>query len=185
MLEKYHHKDHTFLHSFERHADIHWLAFMFIMFSIIALLLAFQGVRGATSSNFTMTILPQPLAVNIIDADFNIIEEPEVAFTELDYTEECREIRTPLISDSQQLYIRNFDAADGGWTVTISTDDPTVLWTQGDYQFDFNDPTGDGCVDGSDADEFAGSMEIYTESPALNSGLCPVCSTDDVHHVSG
>ncbi|MBP7823314.1 hypothetical protein KA050_03110 [Candidatus Gracilibacteria bacterium] len=131
-----------------------------------------------------MSILPQPLAVNIVDQDYNLIDEPEVGFTELPYTHDCREIITQLISDEQQVYVRNFDAADGGWTVTISADLPTAVWSNGDYEFDFNDPTGDGCMDGDDPDELAGSMEIYTDAPTLDSGLCPACSSDFVEHIA-
>lgn len=184
MLEKYHHTNHSFLHSLERHADIHRLSLACIVFFLFALLLAFGSARGATSSNFTMSILPQPLAVNIVDQDYNPIEEPQVDFTELPYVQECREITTQLATDEQQIYIRNFDAADGGWTVTISADDPTAVWSNGDYEFDFNDPTGDGCVDGDDPDTLPGSMEIYTDAPTLDSGLCPACSPDFVEHIS-
>ncbi len=184
MSDWNHHKKHSFLHTLERHADIHRLSFVCIVFSLIALLLVFQGVRGATSSNFTMSILPQPLAVNIVDEDYNPIDEPQVDFVELPYSPGCRQITTKLISDEQRLYVRNFDAAEGWWTVTISADDPTAVWSNGDYEFDFNDPTGDGCVDGDDADTLAGSMEIYTESDSLDSWLCPSCSPDFVEHVT-
>lgn len=184
MLEKYHHTNHTFLHSLERHADIHRLAFVCIVFFVIALLLTFQGVRGATSSNFTMSILPQPLAVNIVDEDYNPIDEPEIDFTEVPYTHDCREVITQLATDEQRIYIRNFDAADWGWSVTISAENPTDVWSNGDYEFDFNDPTGDGCVDGDDPDTLAWSMEIYTDTPSLDSWLCPACSLDFVDHVS-
>lgn len=163
MLEKYHHTNHNFLHSLERHADIHRLSLACIVFFLFALLLAFGGARGATSSNFTMSILPQPLAVNIVDEDFNPIDEPEMDFTEMPYAPACREVTTQLTSDEQRLYVRNFDAADSGWTVAISADDPTAVWSNGDYEFDFNDPTGDGCTDGDDPDALPGSMEIYTE----------------------
>lgn len=169
MLEKYHHTNHTFLHSLERHADIHRLSLVCTVFFLIALLLAFQGVRGATMSNFTMSILPQPLAVTMVDSDFNPIEEPEVGFTEIPYTNDCRELITSLASEDQQIYVRNFDAADNGWTVTISTESPAAHWSSGEYAFDFNDPTGDGCADGDDPDTLVGSMEIYTESGSLDS----------------
>lgn len=97
-----------------------------------------------------MSIFPQPLAVTLVDGDYNPIEEPQVDFTEVPYSHDCRELIAYLASDSQQIYIRNFDAADNGWTVTISTESPTATWASGDYEFDFNDPTGEGCVDGGD-----------------------------------
>ena len=184
MLEKYHHTNHTFLHSLERHADIHRLSLVCTVFFLIALLLAFQGVRGATMSNFTMSILPQPLAVTMVDSDFNPIEEPEVGFTEIPYTNDCRELITSLASEDQQIYVRNFDAADNGWTVTISTESPAAHWSSGEYAFDFNDPTGDGCADGDDPDTLVGSMEIYTESGSLDSWICPQCTSDFVNRVS-
>ncbi len=132
-----------------------------------------------------MSILPQPLAVNIVDENYNPIEEPEVQFTQQTYTPECREILAQLASEEQQVYIRNFDAADNGWTVTISADSPTVAWSSadGDYHFDFNDPTGDGCVDGGDPDTLAGSMEIYTQNDSLESGSCPLCSENFLNSV--
>lgn len=184
MLEKYYHTNHSFLHSLERHADIHRLLFACIVFFLFALLLVFEGARGAANANFTMSIIPQPLAVNIVDQDYNPIEEPEVDFAELPYTQECREITTQLATAEQQVYVRNFDAADGGWTVTISADDPTAFWSNGEYEFDFNDPTGDGCTDGDDPDMLAWSMEIYTDTPSLDSWLCPACSPDFVEYIS-
>ncbi len=184
MLEKYNHKNHSFLHSLERHADIHRLSFFCVLSSLFALLLAFGSVRGATSSNFTMSILPQPLAVNIVDQDYNPIEEPQVDFTELPYVQECREITTQLATDEQQIYIRNLDAADGGWTVTISADNPASLWSSGDYKFDFNDTTDNGCTDGIDDDIFAWSMQIYSNSGVLSPWLCPSCSIDFVDFIT-
>lgn len=184
MLERNNHKRHNFLHTFERHADIHVLSFVCTVLFLLALLFVFYGARGDATANFTMSILPQPLAVNIVDEDYNPIDEPEMDFTEMSYAPNCREVTTQLTSAEQRLYVRNFDAADGGWSVTISADDPTAVWSNGDYEFDFNDPTGDGCVDGDDADTLAGSMEIYTEDPLLDSWLCPSCSSDFVEHVT-
>jgi hypothetical protein len=116
-----------------------------------------------------MSILPQPLSVTLVDSDFNPIAEPQVDFSETTYSRDCREFTTHLASPDQQVYVRNFDVADNGWIVTISTESPTTSWTSGEYAFDFNDPTGDGCLDVDDPDTLAGSMEIYTESNSLES----------------
>lgn len=130
-----------------------------------------------------MVILPpEPLMVTMIDSNYNLVEEPEVAFTEVPYSHDCRQIITQLTTDDQQIYVTNYDTSSG-WTVTISANDPTSTWSNGEYGFDFNDPSGDGCVDGDDPDTLAGSMEIYTESALLDSWLCLNCSTDSVHRV--
>jgi hypothetical protein len=168
-LRKLYQSQHPFFHRFERYADIHTFFLVCSVLLLFALLFLFYGVRGSTTANFSMTILPQPLAVNIVDDAYNPIDEPQVDFVQLPYTRDCREVTARLASPDQQVYVRNFDAADTGWTVTISPEIPTATWTSGDYAFDFNDPTGDGCVDGDDADALAGSMEIYTESATLDS----------------
>jgi hypothetical protein len=184
MFFRKRHSGHTFCHSLERYADIHILFAVLILFFLFVILFAFHGARGAATTNFSMSVLPQPLAVNMVDSDFNPIEEPEVGFTEIPYTNDCRELITSLASEDQQIYVRNFDAADNGWTVTISTESPTAHWSSGEYAFDFNDPTGDGCADGDDPDTLVGSMEIYTESGSLDSWICPQCTSDFVNRVS-
>lgn len=174
----------SYLHRCERHLNIHfWSSVTVVLFLFFVLLLS-QGVRGSETANFTMSILPQPLAVTVVDDSFNPIEEPEVSFPEATYEpSECRELIAQLASPDQQIYVRNFDAADNGWTVTLSTESPTATWTSGQYAFDFNDPTGAGCIDGDDADDLAGSMAIYTQSDSLDSGLCPLCSSNFVNRV--
>ncbi len=173
-----------YLHRCERHLNIHFYASVLAVLGLFTVLFLYNWARGSDTVNFSMSILPQPLAVNVVDADYNPIEEPEVAFSEISYVPgECRELIAPLASGDQQIYIRNFDAADNGWTVTISTESPMATWTSGDYAFDFNDPTGDGCADGDDADTLAGSMEIYIQPEALDSGLCPLCSANFVNRV--
>ncbi len=173
-----------YLHRCERHLNIHFWSSVCVLFSVFTVLFLYEGARGSATANFTMSILPQPLAVTVVDDNFNPIEEPEVAFPEASYTPtECRELITNLASPDQQIYVRNFDAADNGWTVTISAESPTVAWTSGEYAFDFNDPTGEGCVDGDDSDALAGSLKIYTQSDSLESGLCPLCSSNFVNRV--
>ena len=124
---------------------------------------------ASTTSNFTMVILPpEPLMVTMIDSNYDLVEEPEVAFTEVPQSHDCRQIITQLTTDDQQIYVTNYDTSSG-WTVTISANDPTSTWSNGEYGFAFNNPSGDGCVDGDDPDTLAGSMEIYTESALLDS----------------
>lgn len=174
----------AYLHRCERHLNIHFWASVVIVSLLFFVLFLYEGVRGSATANFTMSILPQPLAVTVVDDNFNPIEEPEVSFPEATYApNECRELIAQLASPDQQIYVRNFDAADNGWTVTLSTESPTATWTSGEYAFDFNDPTGDGCTDGDDADNLAGSMQIYTQSDSLDSGLCPLCSSNFVNRV--
>lgn len=175
---------HHHLHRCERHLDIHFYTSTLAILSLFFILFLYNGVRWSATANFTMSILPQPLAVTVVDENYNPIEEPEVSFSEVTYTpNECHELIAPLASWDQQIYIRNFDAADNGWTVTLSTESPTSTWTSGDYAFDFNDPTGEWCLDGDDPDDLAGSMEIYTQSDALDSGICPLCSPNFVNRV--
>lgn len=177
-----HHHGRHIHHRLVRHLDIPFACIATV--SALIVLTITGSVFAMSTTQFTMSILPQPLAVTVVDENLNPIEEPEVAFPESTYVPgECRELIANLASWDQQIYIRNFDAADNGWTVTISTESPTAAWTSGDYAFDFNDPTGDGCLDGDDVDTLAGSMEIYTQSDALDSWLCPLCSSNFVNRV--
>lgn len=186
MITRFISKKHIYhyVHRCERHLNIHFWSFVLALSLLFFFLFLYEGARGSATTNFTMSILPQPLAVTVVDDDFNPITEPEVAFPEASYAPtECRELIANLASPDQQIYVRNFDAADNGWTVTISAESPTVTWTSGEYAFDFNDPTGDGCTDGDDDDTLAGSMKIYTQSDSLDSGLCPLCSSNFVNRV--
>lgn len=176
---------HFLIHSFQRHADIKHFFLIFVGIFLSSLFFIYHTVHGSAITNFQMSILPQPLSVIMVDEAYNPVTNPHVDFAEIPYSTSCRQVISRLAASDQQLYIRNFDAANSGWTVTISPENPTDLWTNDIYQFDFNDPTGGGCIDGNDSDAFAGSLEIYTESTTLDSWLCSSCTANSVHQNPG
>jgi hypothetical protein len=84
-------------------------------------------------------------------------------------------------TSSQQLYVQNPDAADGGWSLTIAASAPTAVWESAGIDYDFNDPTSSGCADGAgDSDLLAGQMTINASVGTLSVGACSTCSVNNI-----
>lgn len=86
-------------------------------------------------------------------------------------------------TSTEQIYIQNPDAADGGWTLTISANDgPTDFWDSAGTDMDFNDPTTSGCTDSGDADSLSGEMTVdaTAATTTLAAGACSTCTIGNI-----
>ncbi|MBU1036908.1 hypothetical protein KKF32_02645 [Patescibacteria group bacterium] len=84
-------------------------------------------------------------------------------------------------SSTERIYIDNPDAADNGWTLTVSTSS-TAYWASSassTLTFDFNDTGGSGCTDGGDGDSIAGQMTVDPSGGSITAD-CGSCGTGNL-----
>ena len=144
------------------------------------------GLGGATyvlassTSNFTQTINPGTLSVDIVDGSYATVGSPTMAMTAATFSFSCQTITGTFGTASQQIYIKNPNAANNGWSVSLAAAATTNLWASAGTPFDFNDPTGSGCTDGTDADARGGQMTVDPSVGTLAVGQCATCATTNV-----
>ncbi|MCA9327514.1 hypothetical protein KDA14_03220, partial [Candidatus Saccharibacteria bacterium] len=93
------------------------------------------------------------LSVDVVDSGGGLIASPQFDFTTLSTVFGCTASTGSLGTSSQRIRIAN-QSAGSSWTMSIApTDGPTTLWRNvGDTaQYDFNDISGSGCQDSTDA----------------------------------
>jgi hypothetical protein len=145
-----------------------------------------SAVLAATTSNLSQVINQGTLIVDIVDASYVPVSAPAVAFTAKTFSFACQkdaDASTGTFGTStQQIYVKNPDAADGGWSVSIAAASPTAVWDSAGstFEYDFNDGTGTGCDDGIDADAVGGQLTVNPSAGTLAAGACLNCNTTDV-----
>lgn len=137
-------------------------------------------VYAASTSNFNQTINPGVLAIDIVDGSYVSVGSPTVAFTPTTFSFTCGSSTATFGTASQQIYVRNPDAADNGWTASLAGSAVTAVWDGAASDYDFNDPTGAGCTDGGDADSVAGQMTVDASGGTLAVGNCASCVTTNI-----
>ena len=80
----------------------------------------------------------------------------------------------------QLIYVKNPDAADNGWTVSLAGSATTAVWDSSGTDYDFNDAGGSGCTDGADADSVGGQMTVDPSVGTLAAGACSSCVTTNI-----
>ncbi|MFA4880867.1 MAG: hypothetical protein WC650_04575 [Candidatus Doudnabacteria bacterium] len=147
------------------------------------------GLGGATyvlassTSNFTQTINAGTLAVDIVDASYVTVGSPTMAMTAATFSFTCQTITGSFGTASQQIYVKNPDAADAGWVVSLAASAPTAVWNSVGTDFDFNEAGSAGCVDDgatTDADAFGGQMTVNPSAGTLAVGQCTSCVVTNV-----
>ena len=135
---------------------------------------------AAGTSTFTQTINPGTLAVDIVDGSYNSVANPSMAMTAVTFSFSCQTASGTFGTASEQIYVKNPDAADNGWTVSLAASSTTAFWDGSTADFDFNDPGGTGCTDGTDADTLAGQMTVDASGATLAAGQCASCTTSNI-----
>ena len=142
---------------------------------------------AAATANFAQTITAGTLSVDIVDNNYTSITNPSVSLTAKTFSFQCQKDADASAgtfgTSTQQIYVKNPDAADNGWSVSLAATSPTALWhsASGKGDYDFNDATGSGCDDGSsDADIYAGKLTVDASVGTLNVGSCSHCTTTDI-----
>ncbi|MBU4455004.1 hypothetical protein KJ586_00620 [Patescibacteria group bacterium] len=141
-------------------------------------------VLASSTSNFTQTINPGTLSVDIVDASYVTVGSPSVAMNAATFSFACQTITGSFGTASQQIYVKNPDAADGGWSVSLAgTTATTTVWASAGTPFDYNDPAGSGCTDtahAQDTDSVGGQMTVDPSAGTLAVGQCATCVTTNV-----
>lgn len=127
-------------------------------------------VLASSTSNFTQTINPGSLAVDIVDGSYVTVGSPSVAMNAATFSFTCQTATGTFGTASQQIYVANPDAADNGWVVSLAASSPTAYWNSAGTKMDFNDPTSSGCTDGADTDSYKGQMTVDPSVATLAQG---------------
>lgn len=156
------------------------LAIFLAVFMVSSLIVVSYTSASATSS-WTQVIGSGTLSVDIVDAATSTIASPYLNLDNATFSFTCQATTGTFSTSTQQIYIQNPDAADGGWSVTLAAANPANVWDGAASDFDFNDPTGSGCTDGADAgDTVGGQMTVDPSAGVIMVGDCAACSTANV-----
>jgi hypothetical protein len=135
----------------------------------------------SATSAFTQTINPGTISVDIVDGSLIAVPAPSVAMESVTFGFTCQAAEGVFGMETQQIYVKNPDAADAGWAVSLAAADPTASWVSAGLDMDFNDPTTSGCSDsGTDADAYRGQMTVDPSVGTLAVGACLSCVTTNV-----
>jgi len=138
-------------------------------------------VLAADTSNFNQTINPGVLSVDIVNGSYVTVASPSVAFPAVTFSFTCQTNTGTFGTATEQIYVKNPDAADNGWTVSLAGSAATAIWDGALADYDFNDPTGSGCTDGADAgDTVGGQMTVDASAATLATGACLSCATTSI-----
>lgn len=138
-------------------------------------------VYASNTSNFTQTIGVGSLSVDIVDASYVTVASPTIAMGAYTFNFACTASTGTFGTATEQIYVQNPDAADGGWDVTLAASATSAVWTSAGTDYDFNDPTSSGCTDGADAgDAVGGQMTVDASAATLDVGQCATCTTTSV-----
>jgi hypothetical protein len=156
-------------------------------FRLILAVVVIGGLGGVTyilassTSNFTQTINPGSLSVDIVDGSYVSVPSPTMAMGAAPFSWSCQTVTGTFGTSTQQIYVKNPDASDSGWSVSLAASGTTNVWASAGTPFDFNDPTGSGCTDGADAgDAVGGQMTVDPSGATLAVGQCLSCNTSNV-----
>lgn len=151
------------------------------IFLTFAIILSGVGYAfGASNSNFSQTINPGSLSVDIVDDTYASVSSPQVAMADATFSFACQTTTGTFGTSTERIYVKNPDAADSGWTLSIAGSAPTAVWTGGAGSFDFNDASGSGCTDGADTDNYGGQMTINPAAGTLATGACASCTVSNI-----
>lgn len=154
------------------------------LFLITLLIIGGMGIGtyilASSTTQFQQTINPGTLTTDIVDSSYNSVANPSVTMNPVTFSFSCQTATGTFGTSSQQIYVQNPDAADDGWTLTVAPANTTDYWDGSSSDFDFNDGSGSGCSDGSDADSLAGQMTIDPSGATLSTGQCSSCTTSNI-----
>ncbi len=171
--------------SFMKHHFSHMLLRKLNVATALSLVVLTTGVTttslfAAATSNFAQTINPGTLSVDIVDATYVAVGSPSVLMAATPFSFACQTTSGSFGTATQQIYVKNPDASDSGWTIALAAATPTAFWDGAAADYDFNDPTAAGCGDGADVDTLKGQMTVDASVGTLATGACLSCTTTSV-----
>ena len=123
------------------------------------------------------------LTVDIVNGSYVSVGSPTMAMNNATFSLICQTVTGSFGTASQQIYVNNNDAADGGWTLSLAATNPTDVWDSAGTDYDFNEAGSSGCVDDgatTDSDSLGGQMTVNPSGATLAVGQCGGCSTTGV-----
>ncbi|MFA6080373.1 MAG: hypothetical protein WC753_02715 [Candidatus Gracilibacteria bacterium] len=141
------------------------------------------GLFASATSNFAQTINAGTLSVDIVNSSYVTVGSPSVTMTAAPFSFSCQTATGTFGAAEQLIYVKNPDASDTGWAVSLAASAPTAVWDGAASDYDFNDPGTAGCVDDgatTDADAFSGQMTVDPSGGTLATGSCATCGTTSV-----
>ena len=138
-------------------------------------------VLASGTSEFSQTINVGTLATDIVDASYVTVGSPGITMNSADFSFACQTATSTFGTATEQIYVQNPDAADGGWTLTIAATATTTVWDSSGTDFDFNDNNGTCGADGADPDSLGGQMTIDASAATLAVGACSACVVTNVN----
>ena len=127
---------------------------------------------ASTTSMWTQVINSGTLSADIVDASYESVTSPGVTMGAKTISIGFQTATGTLGTTTQQMYLKNLDASDAGWDLTLGASSLVSIWSSGSNIFDFNDPTGSGCTNGQ--------MTIDPSVATLAKGQCTSCDIDGV-----
>jgi hypothetical protein len=117
------------------------------------------------------------LTVDIVDADGASVADPSVGFSATETTFDCQSTTGTFGISSERIRVSNTTSTPS-WSLSIAADGGAgSTWTGGSGNYDFNDDGGtpEGCADGGDTDSLAGRMNLDFGSASVTpEGGCTV-----------
>jgi len=141
------------------------------------------GASQQTSSADRGYRLSGSLTTDIVDGSYVTVGSPTMAMNSATFSLICQTVTGSFGTASQQIYVNNNDAADGGWTLSLAATNPTDVWDSAGTDYDFNEAGSSGCVDDgatTDSDSLGGQMTVDPSGATLAVGQCGGCSTTGV-----
>lgn len=155
-----------------------------VLFLLVSLGISATGLYAlaASTSEFTQAINPGTLSTDIVDAAYAPVASPIFTMSAAPFSFACQASTGTFGSATQQIYVKNPDASDSGWSLSIAASAPTDFWdsTTSALDFDFNDTDTGGCGDGADADSLKGQMTIDAAGATLAPGNCASCAVTNI-----
>lgn len=156
------------------------LNLLFLVF-IISITGSVYYVFAANTSTFNQTINSGTLTVDIVDGSYVTVSAPSINMSTLSFGFTCQTSTGTFGTATEQIYVKNPDASDTGWTVSLAGSTDTAVWDSAGTDFDFNDPGGSGCIDsGTDPDSYGGQMTVDASAASVSVGSCASCTATGV-----
>ncbi|MEA3344152.1 MAG: hypothetical protein U9Q16_00505 [Patescibacteria group bacterium] len=140
-------------------------------------------VLASGTSEFSQTINTGSLATDIVDTGYSSVGSPAVTMNAVTFSFAYQTATGTFGTSAEKIYVKNPDAADNGWTLTVAPANTTDCWDSAGTDFDFNDDGAnatDGAAGTNDADALGGQMTVDPSAATLAKGQCSACTITNV-----
>lgn len=90
-------------------------------------LVAGATVYASSTSTFNQTINAGTLAIDIVNGSYTTVGSPAITMNAYNFSFSCQSATGTFGTASEQIYVSNPDAADGGWSASLAASATTDL----------------------------------------------------------